>query len=163
MIRVGVGYDSHRFAPGRPFILGGQRIAFDRGLEAYSDGDAVAHAVTDAILGAAGAGDLGAMFPESDPQWKDADSLLLLRLARERINELGFHPVQADVTIICEKPHLGVYKEAMAAAIAGELGIPADQVGMKAKTNEGLDALGQGRAVAAHAVVLLREAGGRGH
>ena len=114
MFRVGIGYDSHRFVPDRPFILGGQRIAFDQGLEAYSDGDAVAHAVTDAILGAAGAGDLGAMFPDNDPNWKDADSLHLLRLARERINQMGFHPVQADVTIICERPHLGVYKQAMA-------------------------------------------------
>ncbi|MGQ0703860.1 MAG: 2-C-methyl-D-erythritol 2,4-cyclodiphosphate synthase [Gemmatimonadales bacterium] len=155
MIRVGIGYDSHRFAAGRPFILGGQRIAFDKGLEAYSDGDAVAHAVTDAILGAAGAGDLGAMFPESDPQWKDADSLLLLRLARERINEMGFHPVQADVTVICEKPHLGVYKDAMAAAIAGELGIPADQVGMKAKTNEGMGFVGRGEGVTVFAVALV--------
>ncbi|HLG05945.1 MAG TPA: 2-C-methyl-D-erythritol 2,4-cyclodiphosphate synthase [Gemmatimonadales bacterium] len=155
MFRVGIGYDSHRFAPGRPFILGGQRIAFDRGLEAYSDGDAVAHAVTDAILGAAGAGDLGAMFPDSDPRWKDADSLVLLRLARERVNELGFRPVQADVTVICEKPHLGVYKQAMAAAIADELGIPADAVGMKAKTNEGMGFVGRGEGVTVFAVALL--------
>ena len=154
-MRVGFGYDSHRFAPGRPFILGGQRIAFDRGLEAYSDGDAVAHAVTDAILGAAGAGDLGAMFPDTDPRWKDADSLVLLRLARERINEMGFRPVQADVTIICEKPHLGVYKEAMAAAIAGELGLPADAVGMKAKTNEGMGFVGRGEGVTVFAVALV--------
>ncbi len=154
-MRVGFGYDSHRFAAGRPFILGGQRIAFDRGLEAYSDGDAVAHAVTDAILGAAGAGDLGAMFPDTDPRWKDADSLVLLRLARERINEMGFRPVQADVTIICEKPHLGVYKEAMAAAIAGELGLPADAVGMKAKTNEGMGFVGRGEGVTVFAVALV--------
>jgi len=154
-VRVGFGYDSHRFAAGRPFILGGQRIAFDRGLEAYSDGDAVAHAVTDAILGAAGAGDLGAMFPDTDPRWKDADSLVLLRLARERINEMGFRPVQADVTIICEKPHLGVYKEAMAAAIAGELGLPADAVGMKAKTNEGMGFVGRGEGVTVFAVALV--------
>lgn len=153
--RIGIGYDSHQFATGRPFILGGQRIAFDRGLEAYSDGDAVAHAVTDAILGAAGAGDLGAMFPDTDPRWKDADSLLLLRMARERINELGFRPVQADVTIICEKPHLGVYKEAMAAAIAGELGLSADLVGMKAKTNEGMGFVGRGEGVTVFAVALV--------
>ncbi len=155
MLRVGIGYDSHRFAPGRPFILGGQRIAFDQGLDAHSDGDAVAHAVTDAILGAAGAGDLGAMFPDSDPKWKDADSLRMLRLARERINELGFHPVQADVTIICEKPHLGVYKHAMAVAIAGELGILPDSVGMKAKTNEGMGFVGRGEGVTVFAVALV--------
>ncbi|HLB54681.1 MAG TPA: 2-C-methyl-D-erythritol 2,4-cyclodiphosphate synthase [Gemmatimonadales bacterium] len=157
MIRVGIGYDSHRFAPGRPFILGGQRIAFDQGLQAHSDGDAVAHAVTDAILGAAAAGDMGAMFPDSDPQWKDADSLMLLRLARERISQLGFRPVQADVTVICEKPHLGVYKEAMAAAIADELGIPADAVGMKAKTNEGMGFVGRGEGVAVFAVALVED------
>lgn len=157
MFRVGIGYDSHRFVPDRPFILGGQRIAFDQGLEAYSDGDAVAHAVTDAILGAAGAGDLGAMFPDSDPKWKGADSLHLLRMARERINQMGFHPVQADVTIICERPHLGVYKHAMAAAIADELGIPADSVGMKAKTNEGMGFVGRGEGVTVFAVALLEQ------
>ena len=128
MIRVGIGYDSHRFAPGRPFILG-----------------------------AAAAGDMGAMFPDSDPQWKDADSLMLLRLARERISQLGFRPVQADVTVICEKPHLGVYKEAMAAAIADELGIPADAVGMKAKTNEGMGFVGRGEGVAVFAVALVED------
>ena len=116
MIRIGIGYDSHRFAPGRPFILGGQRIAFEQGLLGHSDADAVAHAVTDAILGASAAGDMGALFPDSDPRWKDADSLVLLRLAREHINRLGFHPLQADVTIVCERPRLGVYKEAMALA-----------------------------------------------
>lgn len=157
MFRVGIGYDSHRFISGRPFILGGQRIAFDMGLEAYSDGDAVAHAVTDAILGAAGLGDLGAMFPDDDPQWKDADSLHLLRLARERINQMGFHPVQADITIICEKPHLGVYKHAMAAAIADELGVSADSVGMKAKTNEGMGFVGRGEGVTVFAVALLEQ------
>jgi 2-C-methyl-D-erythritol 2,4-cyclodiphosphate synthase len=155
MIRIGIGYDCHRFAEGRPFILGGQRIAFEQGLEGHSDADAVAHAVTDAILGAAGAGDLGAMFPESDPQWKDADSLVLLRLAREHINGLGFYPVQADVTIICEKPRLGVYKDAMAHAIAGELGIASDAVGMKAKTNEGMGFVGRGEGVAVIAVAIV--------
>jgi len=155
MIRIGIGYDSHRFAEGRPFILGGQRIAFEKGLLGHSDADAVAHAVTDAILGAAGAGDLGAMFPESDPQWKDADSLVLLRLARERINELGFQPVQADVTIVCERPRLGVYKDAMAHAIAGELGIAPDAVGIKAKTNEGMGFVGRGEGVAVFAVAIV--------
>jgi 2-C-methyl-D-erythritol 2,4-cyclodiphosphate synthase len=155
VFRVGIGYDSHRFAEGRPFILGGQRIAFEKGLEGHSDADAVAHAVADAILGAAGAGDLGTLFPDSDPKWKDADSLVLLRLARERINELGFHPVQADVTIVCEKPRLGVYKEAMALAIAGELGIAPDAVGMKAKTNEGMGFVGRGEGIAVFAVAML--------
>ncbi len=155
MIRVGIGYDSHRFAEGRPFILGGQRIAFEKGLLGYSDADAVAHAVTDAILGAAGAGDMGGLFPDSDPKWKDADSLVILRLAREHINRMGFHPLQADVTIICEKPHLGVYKVAMAQAIAGELGIAPDAVGIKAKTNEGMGFVGRGEGVAVLAVATV--------
>ena len=154
-MRVGFGYDSHRFVAGRPFILGGQRIAFEKGLEGNSDADAVAHAVIDAILGAAGAGDIGTLFPESDPQWKDADSLVLLRLARERINELGFHAVQADVTIVCERPRLGVYKSAMAQAIAGELGIAPDAVGMKAKTNEGMGFVGRGEGIAVFAVAIV--------
>ena len=155
MIRVGIGYDSHRFAEGRPFILGGQRIAFEKGLLGYSDADAVAHAVADAILGAAGAGDMGGLFPDSDPKWKDADSLVILRLAREHINRMGFHPLQADVTIICEKPHLGVYKVAMAQAIAGELGVAPDAVGIKAKTNEGMGFVGRGEGVAVLAVATV--------
>ncbi len=155
MTRVGIGYDSHRLVPGRPFILGGQRIAFELGLLGHSDADAVAHAVTDAILGAASAGDMGALFPDTDPRWKDADSLVLLRMAREHINRLGFHPLQADVTIICEKPRLGVYKEAMALAIAGELGVAPDAVGIKAKTNEGMGFIGRGEGVAVLAVATV--------
>lgn len=154
-IRVGIGYDSHRLVEGRPFILGGQRIAFDKGLLAHSDGDAVAHAVTDAILGASAAGDMGALFPDTDAQWKGADSLMLLRLAREHINRLGFHPVQVDVTILCERPRLGVYKEAMAQAIAGELGIAPDEVGIKAKTDEGMGFVGRGEGVSVMAVATV--------
>jgi 2-C-methyl-D-erythritol 2,4-cyclodiphosphate synthase len=156
-IRVGIGYDSHRLVEGRPFILGGQRIAFDKGLEGHSDADAVAHAVTDAILGAAAAGDIGALFPETEAQWRDADSLMLLRLATEHIGRLGFRPVQADITIICERPRLGVYKEAMAAAVAGELGIAPDAVGIKAKTNEGMGFVGRGEGVAVMAVATVEE------
>jgi 2-C-methyl-D-erythritol 2,4-cyclodiphosphate synthase len=155
VIRVGLGYDSHRLVPGRPFILGGQRIPFELGLLGHSDADAVAHAVTDAILGASSAGDMGALFPDTDPKWKDADSLVLLRMAREHINRLGFHPLQADITIICEKPRLGVYKEAMALAIAGELGVAPDAVGIKAKTNEGMGFIGRGEGVAVLAVATV--------
>jgi len=155
VIRVGIGYDSHRLVPGRPFILGGQRIAFELGLLGHSDADAVAHAVTDAILGASSAGDMGALFPDTDPKWKDADSLVLLRMAREHINRLGFHPLQADITIICEKPRLGVYKEAMALAIAGELAVAPDAVGIKAKTNEGMGFIGRGEGVAVLAVATV--------
>ena len=153
--RIGIGYDSHRFVDGRPLILGGQRIAFEKGLDGHSDADAVTHAVTDAILGAAAAGDLGGLFPDTDPKWKDADSLMMLRMACEHIARLGFRPVQADVTIICERPRLGVYKEAMAAAIAGEMGIAPDQVGIKAKTNEGMGFVGRGEGVAVIAVASV--------
>ncbi|HEX7024995.1 MAG TPA: 2-C-methyl-D-erythritol 2,4-cyclodiphosphate synthase [Gemmatimonadales bacterium] len=156
-VRVGIGYDSHRLVEGRPFILGGQRIAFEKGLLGHSDADAVAHAVTDAILGAAAAGDMGALFPDSDARWKDADSLMMLRQACEHIARLGFRPVQADITIICELPRLGVYKEAMAAAIAGELGIPPDAVGVKAKSNEGMGFVGRGEGVAVIAVASVEE------
>jgi 2-C-methyl-D-erythritol 2,4-cyclodiphosphate synthase len=155
LIRVGIGYDSHRFAEGRPLILGGQRIVFEKGLLGHSDADAVAHAVTDAILGASAAGDMGTLFPDTDPRWKDADSLVMLRLAREHINRLGFHPLQADVTIICEKPRLGVYKDAMAQALAGELGLAPDNVGIKAKTNEGMGFVGRGEGVAVFAVATV--------
>jgi 2-C-methyl-D-erythritol 2,4-cyclodiphosphate synthase len=155
VIRVGIGYDSHRFEPGRPFILGGQRIAFERGLIGHSDADAVSHAVIDALLGAAGIGDLGALFPDTDPQWKDADSLELLRLTRDRIAQAGCVALQVDVTIVCERPHLGVYKAAMAQAIAGELGIAPDAVGIKAKTNEGMGFVGRGEGVAVFAVATV--------
>src|SRR5262249_12808580 len=107
-MRTGIGYDSHRFAPGRPLILAGQRIAFDRGLVGHSDADAVTHAVIDAVLGAACAGDIGTLFPDSDPKWQDADSLLLLRLAVEHVRRHGFSVSHVDVTVILERPRLGV-------------------------------------------------------
>jgi 2-C-methyl-D-erythritol 2,4-cyclodiphosphate synthase len=155
MVRVGIGYDSHRFVAGRPFILGGQRIAFDKGLDGHSDADPVAHAVTDALLGAAGAGDIGTHFPDSDPRWKDADSLRILRQAAEEVRRRGFTPCQVDVTVILERPRLGVYKEAIARAIAGELGIHDDRVGIKAKTNEGMGFVGRGEGVAVIAVATV--------
>jgi 2-C-methyl-D-erythritol 2,4-cyclodiphosphate synthase len=155
-MRTGIGYDSHRFAPGRPLILAGQRIAFDRGLVGHSDADAVTHAVIDAVLGAACAGDIGTLFPDSDPKWKDADSLLLLRLAVEHVRRHGFSVSHVDVTVILERPRLGVYKQAMAAALAGECGIDADRVSIKAKTNEGMGFVGreEGIAVLATATVV---------
>jgi len=155
MVRVGIGFDSHRFVAGRPLILGGQRIAFDRGLAGHSDADALAHAVTDAILGAAGAGDIGTHFPDTDPRWKDADSLRILRQAAEEVRRRGFTPCQVDVTVILERPRLGVYKEAIARAIAGELGIHDDRVGIKAKTNEGMGFIGRGEGVAVIAVATV--------
>jgi 2-C-methyl-D-erythritol 2,4-cyclodiphosphate synthase len=154
-MRTGIGYDSHRFAPGRPLILAGQRIAFDRGLIGHSDADAVTHAVIDAVLGAACAGDIGTLFPDSDPQWQDADSLLLLRLAVEHVRRHGFAVSHVDVTVILERPRLGVYKQAMAAALAGECGIDADRVSIKAKTNEGMGFVGREEGIAVLATATV--------
>jgi len=155
VLRTGLGYDSHRFVVGRPLILAGQQIAFDRGLDGHSDADAVSHAVIDAILGAACAGDLGGMFPDTDPRWRGADSLALLRLAREHVAGLGFTVRHVDVTVILERPHLGVYKRAMAAALADELAIDPDHVSIKAKTNEGMGFVGRGEGVAVLAVATV--------
>ena len=155
MIRVGIGYDSHRFAEGRPLVLGGVTIPHERGLEGHSDADAVAHALTDAILGAAAAGDIGQLFPDTDPQWKDADSMELLRTAHELVIGRGHALVQADLTVITEAPRLGPHLPAMAAALAGRLGVPPGAIGVKAKTNEGMGFIGRGEGLAVIAVAVL--------
>ncbi len=157
MSRVGIGYDSHRFVAGRALILAGQHIPHPLGLAGHSDADAVAHAVTDAVLGAAGAGDIGRLFPDSDPQWENADSMNLLRLATARVGERGFRVVQADVTIIAEQPRLAAHVDAMAAALAQVFGLSAGDVGVKAKTNEGMGCLGRGEGLAVIAVATLEE------
>ena len=154
-VRTGIGYDSHRFVPGRPLILGGQHIPHPQGLAGYSDADAVAHALTDAILGAAAAGDIGRLFPDTDPKWKDADSLQLLREACRVVRTKGFTPVQADITIIAEQPKLNPYAVAMVKALGDASGIPADAIGLKAKTNEGMGALGRGEGIAVIAVATV--------
>ncbi|CAN5713600.1 2-C-methyl-D-erythritol 2,4-cyclodiphosphate synthase [soil metagenome] len=154
-MRVGIGYDSHRFADGRPLVLGGVQIPGERGLSGHSDADAVAHALTDAILGAAAAGNIGQLFPDSDPQWKDADSMELLRTAHELVRGRGHALVQADLTVITETPRLGPHLTAMAASIAGRLGVPAGAIGVKAKTNEGMGFIGRGEGLAVIAVALL--------
>ncbi len=155
MIRTGIGYDSHRLEAGRPLILGGQRIPFEKGLAGHSDADAVAHALTDAILGAAAAGDIGKLFPDSDPEWKDADSLQLLREACELVRFRGFTPRQADITIIAERPRLGSYFPAMTEALSRATGIPVTSLGLKAKTNEGMGFIGRGEGIAVIAVATL--------
>jgi 2-C-methyl-D-erythritol 2,4-cyclodiphosphate synthase len=152
MTRTGIGYDSHRFVEGRPLVLGGQRIPFDRGLAGHSDADAVAHALTDAILGAAAAGDIGRLFPDTDSRWKDADSLDLLRSAVAHIRARGFRPVQADITIILERPKLAPHLDAMAAALAAAIDLPPGCIGLKAKTNEGMGFIGRGEGIAVIAV-----------
>ncbi len=155
MVRAGIGYDSHRLVEGRPLILAGQRIPSDRGLAGHSDADAVAHAVTDAILGAAAAGDIGTWFPDTDPTWKDADSLVLLRRAREQVERLGYQVRQVDITVILERPPIAAYKSGMASALAGELGIAPGQVSVKAKTNEGMGFIGRGEGIAVLAVATV--------
>jgi 2-C-methyl-D-erythritol 2,4-cyclodiphosphate synthase len=155
MIRVGIGYDSHRFVAGRPLILGGITIPSPRGLAGHSDADAVAHALTDAILGAAGAGDIGQLFPDSDPQWKDADSMELLRTANELVRGRGHAVVQADLTVITESPKLGPHLGAMGASLAARLGLAPGAVNVKAKTNEGMGFVGTGEGLAVIAVATL--------
>jgi 2-C-methyl-D-erythritol 2,4-cyclodiphosphate synthase len=155
MIRVGVGFDSHRFVAGRPLVLGGITIPHPRGLAGHSDADAVAHALTDAILGAAGAGDIGRLFPDDDPQWQDADSMELLRTAHELVRGRGHSVVQADLTVITEAPKLGAHLDAMGAALAARLGLAPGAVNVKAKTNEGMGFIGSGEGLAVIAVAML--------
>lgn len=157
--RAGTGYDLHRLVAGRRLALGGVIIPSDRGALGHSDADVVCHAVTDAIFGAAGAGDIGRHFPDSDPQWKDAAGLDLLRRAVAVASAQGFEVGNVDVTVILEAPKIRDHVDAMRAALAGVIGIDVSRVSIKGKTNEGIDAVGRGEAVAAHAIVLLREIG----
>jgi len=153
--RVGIGYDSHRFVAGRPLVLAGITIPHSHGLAGHSDADAVAHALTDAILGAAAAGNIGRLFPDTDPRWKDADSMELLATAHELVRTRGLTLWQADLTIIAEQPKLDRHLDAMAAALAGRLGVTAADVSVKAKTNEGMGFVGRGEGVAVIAVATL--------
>jgi 2-C-methyl-D-erythritol 2,4-cyclodiphosphate synthase len=156
-VRVGIGYDSHPFAAGRKLILGGVEIPNPKGLAGHSDADAVAHALTDAILGAAGLGDIGRMFPDDDPQWKGANSLNLLNQAFLKVVEAGFQFIHADVTIIVEKPKLAPHLEAMEEKLAEALLAGPAHVSVKAKTNEGMGWIGRGEGIAVMAVATLAE------
>ncbi|OYT73182.1 MAG: 2-C-methyl-D-erythritol 2,4-cyclodiphosphate synthase [Chloracidobacterium sp. CP2_5A] len=153
--RVGTGYDIHRLAEGRPLILGGVAIPYERGLLGHSDADALAHAVTDALLGALALGDIGAHFPDTDSRWAGADSLTLLRQAAELVAARGFAVANVDASIIAERPKLAPYVSAMRERLAATLGVAPDAVSVKAKTNEGLDATGRREAIAVHAVALV--------
>ncbi len=154
-LRVGAGYDSHRFDPGRPLVLGGVRFPESAGLAGFSDGDAVAHAVIDALLGAAALGDVGRHFPPGDSRWRDADSMELLgrvvRMVREESWEVG----NVDLTVVCEHPRIGPRAAEMTEALAGRLGVGRRCVSVKAKTNEGMGWIGRREGVAVHAVALL--------
>ena len=154
-MRVGIGYDSHRFAPGRKLILGGVQIPHSAGLAGHSDADAVAHALTDALLGAAGLGDIGRMFPDADPQWKNADSIGLLNKAFLKVVEAGFQFVHADITVILEQPKLAPHLDAMKANLAQALLAAPANVSIKGKTNEGMGWIGSGEGVAVIAVATL--------
>ncbi len=156
MIRVGSGHDTHRLADGRPLILGGVRLDHPRGLVGHSDADAVLHAVTDALLGAAGLGDIGDAYPDTDPQWKDADSKLFLTASLAKLAERGWVPVNADVTVFAQEPKLGPSKAAIRDSLAALLGLPADAVNVKAKTGEKVGHIGRGEAIGCHAVVLIQ-------
>jgi 2-C-methyl-D-erythritol 2,4-cyclodiphosphate synthase len=158
VIRTGIGYDSHRFGADRPLILGGVNIPGSPGLVGHSDADAVAHALTDALLGAAALGDIGGMFPDSDPQWKDADSMRLLAFAVVRLREAGWVPQQCDLTIVLESPKLAPHINAIRHALAGVLEIPVDAVSCKAKTNEHMGFVGRGEGLAVLAVASVAPA-----
>ena len=156
-MRVGIGYDSHKFTGGRKLILGGVEIPHPQGLAGHSDADAVTHALIDALLGAAGMGDIGRMFADTDPRWKNADSLHLLNQAYLTIVENGFQVVQADITVIAERPKLAPYVERMQEKLANALIAPASTVSVKAKTNEGMGFIGRGEGIAVIAVATLNQ------
>ncbi|GAC1400673.1 MAG: 2-C-methyl-D-erythritol 2,4-cyclodiphosphate synthase [Thermoanaerobaculia bacterium] len=155
MIRVGQGIDVHPFDEKRPLILGGIRIAENGGLAGHSDADVVLHAVTDALLGAAGAGDIGQYFPSEDPRWKDADSSRFVREARRVIAEMQGAISNLDVTIIAERPRIGPHREAIGAFIAGLLDLPRDHVNIKATTTDHLGFIGRGEGICATAIALI--------
>ncbi len=157
-MRVGIGYDIHQLVAGRKLVLGGLTIPYDKGLAGHSDGDGLLHAITDALLGAAGMGDIGEMYPDTDPQHKDADSGTLLKATYEQVRRRGWEIENIDCNIIAQAPRLRKYKSQMEARVAGLLEIETRRVNVKAKTNEGLDAVGRKEAIATQAVVLLRHA-----
>ena len=156
MYRIGQGYDSHRLVPGRPLVLAGVPFDHELGLAGHSDADVVFHAVTDAVLGAVAAGDIGEHFPDSDPRWAGAGSGQFLLEAVRLAREAGYDVCNCDVTVLAERPRLGAHKSGMRANLAGALGCEAAAVSVKAKTNEQMGAVGRGEGISAQAVVLLR-------
>ena len=154
-IRVGQGFDVHALAGGRRLVLGGVDIPHERGLLGHSDADVLLHAITDALLGAAGLGDIGGLFPDSDPQFKDADSRVLLRAALERVSAAGWRVGNVDATVVAEQPKIAPYVQAMCAGIASDCAIEVASVNVKGKTSEKLGFTGRGEGIAAYAVVLL--------
>ena len=154
-IRTGLGWDVHRIARGRPLILGGVAVECEFGLDGHSDADVLAHAITDAILGAAAMGDIGMHFPDSDPQWKGCDSLVFLRHARDLAAERGYRIVNIDSTVILERPKLKNYRQSIRERLAATLGIDTDRVSVKFKTAEGIGPVGEGRSAESQAIATL--------
>jgi 2-C-methyl-D-erythritol 2,4-cyclodiphosphate synthase len=158
-MRIGEGWDVHALVPGRPLVIGGVAIPYERGLLGHSDADVLLHAITDALLGAAGLGDIGRHFPDTDPNFKGADSVLLLEEAARRVVQAGWSVVNVDSTVVAQAPRLAPHIDAMRARIAKALGLQAAQVNVKAKTAEKLGPVGQGQSIEARAVVLLAAQG----
>ena len=155
MTRIGHGFDAHRLVDGRSLILGGVRVPFERGALAHSDGDVLAHAIADAILGAAALGDLGAHFPDTEAKWKDANSLELLAHCAAVARDAGFAIENVDATVVVERPKLAPFIERMRENVAAHLALPIDRVSVKAKSSEGMGYTGDGTGIAAHAIALL--------
>jgi 2-C-methyl-D-erythritol 2,4-cyclodiphosphate synthase len=153
--RCGIGYDLHRLEEGRKLIVGGIALPFDKGPVGHSDGDVLSHALCDALLGAAGLGDIGTHFPDTDPKWKGANSLLFLEHARKLVDEKHLAIEYIDAVVIAEKPKLGPHFPKMRGALAKALGVGPEKINLKAKTNEGVDAIGRGGAIAAYVVATL--------
>ncbi len=158
-MRVGHGFDAHRLVDGRTLILAGVRVPFERGALGHSDADVVAHALADALLGAASLGDLGGRFPDTDPRWKDADSMELLARCAADVRAAGYAIINVDATILVDRPKLAPFIVQMRENVAARLAVGVDSVGLKAKTSEGMGYTGDGSGIAAHAVALIESAG----
>jgi len=157
-VRVGLGIDFHRLGPGRRLVLGGVEVPFELGLLGHSDADVLLHAICDALLGAAGLGDIGQHFPPGDPRYRDISSLLLLERVRELLTEAGWLPLQVDAVVVAERPKLAPYIPEMRARIAETLGVPEAAVSVKATTSEGMGPMGRGEGISAFAVALIQTA-----
>ena len=157
METCGIGYDLHRLVEGRKLMIGGVEVPFDKGSLGHSDGDVLAHALCDALLGSACLGDIGTHFPDTDPKWKDASSLVFLEHIVKMLHDRRLRIVHVDAIVICERPKLGPHFPAMRAALAKALGLTSDKINLKAKTNEGVDAVGRGEAIAAHVIATVRQ------
>ena len=154
-MRIGIGYDSHRFVPGGPLVLGGVRVPSDVHLHGHSDGDAIAHAVTDAILGAAAMGDIGAMFSDTDPRNRDRDSIEMLQIAVKRLHDAGWVVGQVDVVVVAETPKISPHRDAMRERISAALGIDSSCTSIKGKTNEGMGWVGRGEGIGCIATATI--------